>query len=385
MNIVAIAGSTVPSDTANSLQVMKACNALIQLGHRLTLLVPGDLQPANINRKSQTLAPHASAGVIDLKAHYGLQTDFPIEWLSSSSRRRFTWDSVRRARALNADLIYTWFPQSAVFGLLYKLPVIFEIHIQPTGFVGPLWHQAFAKLPGRKRLVSITRALVDLLDRDFHLHFPSNKTVIAPNGVELERFAALPDPVTARRKLGFREAPTVMCTGHLYAGRGAELFLSLAKSLPEAHFVWVGGRPEDIEIWKHRVESDNVTFTGFVPNQELPLYQAAADILLMPYSRSIMGSSGSADSAAVASPMKMFEYMAAGRAILSADLPVIREVLNEKSAVFCEPDDSDAWRGEIKALLGDEPRRIQLGNQARRDVDGYTWVARAKRIMNNFP
>src|SRR5215216_6059407 len=168
MNIVAIAGSTIPSDTANSLQVMKACQALVQIGHRVTLLVPG--------------ATNAKTSSVDLQKHYGLQRDFPIEWLSSSSRRKFTWDSVRRARTLNADLIYTWFPQSAVFGLLNKLPVIFEIHIQPTGVFGPLWHQAFAKLPGSKRLVSITRALVDVLEHDFHLHFPPEEMVIAPNG-----------------------------------------------------------------------------------------------------------------------------------------------------------------------------------------------------------
>ena len=368
MNIVAIAGSTIPSDTANSLQVMKACQALVQIGHQVTLLVPGS------KNKS-----------VDLKKHYGLQEDFPIEWLSSSSRRMFTWNSVRRAGALNADLLYSWFPQSAVFGLVRKLPVIFEIHIQPTGLFGPLWHRAFANLGGRKRLVSITRALVELLERDFHIRFPSEEVVIAPNGVDLERFTSLPDPVTARHQIGFRETPTVMCTGHLYAGRGAELFLSLAKSFPQAHFVWVGGRPEDIKTWKQKAESENITFTGFIPNQELPLYQAAADILLMPYSRSIMGSSGSADSAAVASPMKMFEYMAAGRAIVSADLPVIREVLNEKNAVFCEPDEVENWRLEIKSLFENEARRDELGNQARRDVEGYTWIARAKRIMNNFP
>src|SRR4030095_4341321 len=141
-----------------------------------------------------------------------------------------------------------------------------------------------------------------------------------------------------------------MCTGHLYAGRGADLFLALAKSIPQAHFVWVGGRPEDVVTWKQRTENiSNLTFTGFIPNQDLPLYQSAADILLMPYSRSILGSSGTADSASVASPMKMFEYMAAGRAILSAELPVIREVLNEKSAVFCEPEDVGAWSGKIEA------------------------------------
>lgn len=368
MKIVAIAGSTIPSDTANSLQVMKACQALVQIGHEVILLVPG-------SRNSS----------IDLRQHYGLQTELPIEWLSSSSRRKFTWDAVWRARALKADVVYSWFPQSATFALLGNLPVVFEIHIQPTGFFGPLWHRVFASLHGHKRLVSITRALVNILERDFWMRLPREEVIIAPNGVDLERFTSLPDPATARGQIGLRQAPTVMCTGHLYAGRGADLFLALAKSFPQAQFVWVGGRPEDIKTWKQRAESGNVVFTGFIPNQTLPLYQAAADILLMPYSRSIMGSSGSADSAAVASPMKMFEYMAAGRAIVSSDLPVIREILNETNAAFCEPDEVGDWRLVIEALLADEDRRNRLGRQAQKDVQGYTWIARAQRIMNGFP
>jgi glycosyltransferase involved in cell wall biosynthesis len=371
MNIVAIAGSTIPSDTANSLQVMKACQALVQIGHDVTLLVPG-LQNTSI----------------DLQQHYGLQTEFPIEWLSSSSRRRFTWDAVRRARGLGAELVYSWFPQSAVFGLLRGMPVIFEIHIQPTGTFGPVWHRAFAMLGGRKRLVAITRSLVELLERDFNLRFRPEEVVIAPNGVDLERFASLSDPVSARSQTGLREAPTVMCTGHLYAGRGADLFLALARTIADAHFVWVGGRPEDIEFWRKRADKNkifNVTFAGFIPNRDLPIYQAAADILVMPYSSSIMGSSGTADSAGVASPMKMFEYMATGRAIASAYLPVIREVLNENNAVFCKPDDIHSWKSALERLLNDESLRNQLGNQARRDVEGYTWVARAHRIMDRFP
>jgi glycosyltransferase involved in cell wall biosynthesis len=372
MKIIAIAGSTIPSDTANSIQVMKACNALVQIGHDVTLLVPG-------NRTSEN---------VDLKSHYGLQTDFPIEWLSSSSRRMFTWAAVRRARRLKADVVYTWFPQSAVFSLLHRLPTIFEIHIQPTGFFGPIWHRLFATLGRRKRLVSITHALVELLERDFGLHFPEEKVVIAPNGVELERFASLPDSVTARSQLNLREAPTVMCTGHLYAGRGAELFVALARAIPDAHFVWVGGRTEDIDFWRQRVDTNkiyNVTFVGFIPNGSLPMYQAAADILLMPYSSSIMGSSGTADSAAVASPMKMFEYMATGRAIASSYLPVIREVLNEKNAVFCKPDDIHSWKFALERLLQDKKLREELGQQAKQDAEGYTWVARAQRIMNRFP
>jgi glycosyltransferase involved in cell wall biosynthesis len=370
MNIVAIAGSTIPSDTANSIQVMKACQALAQLHHHITLILPG--------------TPNIS---VNLKSHYGLQNDFPIEWLTSSSRRMFTWQSVQRARALKPDILYTWFPQSAVFGLLYKIPAIFEIHIQPTGFFGPMWHRLFANLRGRKRFVSITRALVDLLVRDYNMQLKPGDIVIAPNGVDLERFASLPDPVTARRQKDLPPAPTVMCTGHLYAGRGADLFLALAKSVPHAHFVWVGGRPEDVEQWKQRAKTEqipNITFTGFIPNRELPLYQAAADVLLMPYSRSIMGSSGTADSASVASPMKMFEYMAAGRAIVTSDLPVIREVLDENNAVFCEPDKLENWRIEIEALLGDQARRNELGKQAIEDVESHTWLARAEKILDGF-
>jgi glycosyltransferase involved in cell wall biosynthesis len=112
------------------------------------------------------------------------------------------------------------------------------------------------------------------------------------------------------------------------------------------------------------------------------LYQAAADLLLMPYSRSISASSGQ-DIAEVINPMKMFEYMASGRAILSADLPSIREVLNEGNAVLCEPGNFSKWKLEIEALLADEARRLALGAQAQKDAAQFTWVKREERILRS--
>ena len=371
MKIIAIAGSHIPSDTANSIQVMKACSALVQLGHDLTLIVPDfDPRPSNF----------------DLQAHYGLPDIFPMEWLRSTNRRLFTWQSVRRALALHPDLLYVWMPQSAVFGLLANKPVIFEAHLQPTGMFGPLWHRAFARLRGCKRLACITKALHTTLERDHGMRLRTDEVVIAPNGVELERFASLLDPESARHSLGMPEAPTVLCAGHLYQGRGADLFLQLAGTLPDAQFVWVGGRQEDVEEWKQKAMGlSNVTFIGFVPNTELPRYLAAADVLLMPYARSILGSSGDASSAAVASPMKMFEYMAASRAILTSDLPVIREVLDDSSAAFAPPEDSSVWATTLKRMLSDTALRARLASNARREVEKYTWIARAQRIMQGFP
>jgi glycosyltransferase involved in cell wall biosynthesis len=123
--------------------------------------------------------------------------------------------------------------------------------------------------------------------------------------------------------------------------------------------------------------------TGFVKHEVIPLYQAASDILLMPYGRSISASSGQ-DIAEVINPMKMFEYMASGRAIVSADLPSIREVLNDGNSALCEPGEVGVWKLEIESLLADEPRRLALGSQARKDVKQLTWVKREERVLNLF-
>ena len=80
--------------------------------------------------------------------------------------------------------------------------------------------------------------------------------------------------------------------------------------------------------------------------------------------------------------------MAAGRGIISADLPSIREVLNEGNAVLVEPVEEGnrelgigGWKAAIESLLADESRRLALGAQARKDVEQLTWVKREERVM----
>jgi glycosyltransferase involved in cell wall biosynthesis len=228
-----------------------------------------------------------------------------------------------------------------------------------------------------------TSALRNALERSTNLQFRDEAILLAPNGVELEKYDGLPNPVEARRQLNLPEGLTVGFTGHIYPGRGADLLFALAKEMPQVNFLWVGGTPELVAHWRgelQRAKMTNVTMTGFVKHESIPLYQAAADILLMPYSRSIEASSGQ-DIAEVINPMKMFEYMAAGRAIVSADLTSIREVLNEGCAVFCEPGEIGDWRLEIEALLADEPRRLALGSQVRKDVSRLTWVMWDEMVM----
>jgi glycosyltransferase involved in cell wall biosynthesis len=123
--------------------------------------------------------------------------------------------------------------------------------------------------------------------------------------------------------------------------------------------------------------------TGFVPNAELPLYQAACDALLLPYQRRVAASSGG-DIAAYLSPMKLFEYLACGRAILASDLPVLGEVLNPANALILPGEDAQAWAQALLDLRADPVRRQALGEQARRDASAYTWERRAAGILDGI-
>jgi len=373
MKIAALSTAQIPSQTANSIQVMKVCQALVQLGHPVCLLVPGQ----------------ATAEWDALAELYGLSAPFEIEWLGGSPRWKrndFAWLAARRARAWGADLVYTWAIQSAVLALPGGRPVIYEGHDLPTGRLGPHWLRAFLRLPGRKRLVLITRALRRALEQRYGRLLPDGQVVIGPNGVDLERYQGLPGASKARRWLNLPEGLTVGCTGHLYAGRGGELFLGLAGRFPNPRFLWVGGREEDVAAYRGKAAEaglENVTFSGFIPNARLPLYQAAADILLMPYERAIAGSSGG-NSADICSPMKLFDYIGAGRAILSSDLPVIHEVLDETSAVFATPEDLEAWTAALARLAGDEALRTRVSARAADLAVEYSWVERQRKCLQGL-
>jgi glycosyltransferase involved in cell wall biosynthesis len=377
MKIALITNSRIPSLTANSIQAMKVAQALMQLNHDVKMLAPKETEPVT----------HAS-----LLTHYGLKLAPEIEFLPSIKnlkRLDFIFHAQNAAKKFGADLIYTWLPQSAVLGLWSGYPVVLEMHADNSGLLGAWWLGQFWKAKGKKLMTVTTSALKNALENSTKLKLSNEAVLIAPNGVELERYVNLPSPSEARNQLNLKQGLTVGFTGHIYKGRGADLLFELAKQMSQVNFLWVGGTPELVTFWQnklHEANIKNVTMTGFVKHDVIHLYQAASDILLMPYSSSISASSGQ-DIAEVINPMKMFEYMASGRAIVSADLPSIREVLNEGNSVLIRELGSGRigdWRLEIEKLLADESLRKKLGSVARKDVENFSWVKREKRILSLY-
>ena len=384
MRIFCISASKVPSTTANSIQVMKACQALAQLGHEVRLSVPFLDQDGGGGKGRK--AP----GWEQIASFYGLQTPFEVAWIPAKRHWRrydFALKAVFRCLRWKADLLYVWPLQAALLGLGLGMPVALELHGPPEGKIGPALFWLMRRLPGRKRWLPISQGLVDMLERADHLPFREGEVVIAPNGVDLERYQDLPEPGVARSRLGLPECFTAGYTGHLYSGRGMGVLEELAREFHKVQFLWVGGREADVQAWKERFEKEqirNVILAGFIENQRLPLYQAAAEVLLMPYERVITGSSGG-NSAEYASPMKMFEYMACERAIISSDLPVIREVMNDKNCLLCPQEDVESWIKALEELIQKPELRVTLGKQARKDVLAYSWRERAQKALKGFP
>jgi glycosyltransferase involved in cell wall biosynthesis len=353
---------------------MKVCNAFCELGHQVSLLVPGPKPQPSWN---------------DLKSLYGIHHEFPIRWLKSHKLLRrydFAIKAVSAGRNLKADLFYTWPLQAAALASKMNLPTLLEMHDRPRGRVGPYLFQWYLSGRGAVRLLPITNALRNWLKEFCGKDLDEPFAIIAPMGVDIKRYENLPNASDARQQLGLAEGFTAGYTGHLYPGRGLDLLLQLAIKNPDVRFLWVGGEKEAIEYWRQRVEVErvqNLNIRGFVKNEELPLYQAACDVLMMPYESRVSVSSGG-DTAHFASPMKAFEYLAAGRIILSSDLSVLLEVLNSSNSVILPMDDVEAWDHALKDILQQPGRWSSLAEAAKKDAYNFDWLVRAERSIQGL-
>jgi len=370
MKIGCITTSIIPSKTANSIQAVKVCHALKQCGQDVHLWVP-EFQQADWQ---------------EIASIYGISERFDITWIPFDPRLKqydFSYRAVEHAIDWGADVIYTWAMQAAFFGNIRRKPIAIELHDFPMGFMGRKLFRMLMRLPSEKLFMTTTRALAEGIEQKYQITFNPDDLQIAPNGTDPERYEGLPAPAISRKKLGLPSGFTVGYTGHFYPGRGMDLLIAIAKALPKINFLWVGGMEKHITPWKELLVTQgikNVTITGFIPNSQLPQYQAAADLLVMPYAQKIEGSSGG-NIAPVINPMKMFDYLSAGRPIIASNLPVFHEVLNPKLAVFCDPYDADQWVSAINKLSKGRFLRQTMREAALETAKQYSWQNRASRSI----
>lgn len=190
---------------------------------------------------------------------------------------------------------------------------------------------------------------------------------VIPNGVD--RPGQLPDKpwVEARRH--------VIYAGSFFPWKGAAELVHASASLPGYRITLVGGDEARIVELGSSVSSEGaqVLFAGHLPHAQVMSRLAAACIAVLP-NRDDTDSS-------FTSPIKLFEYMAAGCAIVASDLPALREILTEEEAIWVRPGDPDALAAGIRCLGEDALLASRLGQRVRDKSTRYTWDARADRLI----
>ena len=365
MNILYLSSSTVPSRAANSVQVVKMCDAMVRAGHAVRLFCR---------------SPEAGAAELDrVRAQYGIGTELQLEPVRQPKgrflgRALYARRVAKRAapHLADTDLLYARDIYSLVALRNCGRPLIYEAHMPPANAFKRALQRRLFRRPDFLRLVTVSERLADYYRRMFpELH--DKGVVVAPNGADTPASPAARADEEPRRSVGY--------VGQLHAHKGPALLLELARALPEVDFHVVGGAEADIRRWS-ALAPDNISFHGHVAQGELPAWYRSFKVVLAPYRRAD-SSARLHDDTEWGSPLKIFEYMAHGCCIVASDLPVIRELVGDnEAAALCGEDEPGEWAAKVTQLLQEPQRRAQLSAAAQRRFQAnYTREARVQLVL----
>ena len=207
------------------------------------------------------------------------------------------------------------------------------------------------------------------------------RIVVIPNGINSERFGTHIDVTEAKRALGLQDALVLGFTGFVRDWHGLDKVVDMIAGDPPRtgrHLLVVGDGPARAALEKQAKDlniSERVTFTGVIGRDDVARYVAAFDIALQPAV------------VAYASPLKLFEYLALGKAIVAPDQPNIAEILTDNSnALLFDPKDVNGLSAALDQLCADPALRQRIAGKARDTIDeqGLTWRENAQRSVDLF-
>jgi glycosyltransferase involved in cell wall biosynthesis len=367
--------SSVPSRQANSISMMNTCSQMAHFGSDVDLILP---------RAKRGLSEKILEGK-SIWEFYGVAKKFSITLLPRPffflhpKSIGYTLLAVSYAAHKGYSVICARHLSLAYLGALYGKISIFESHDYLSALESPLfgkWIKRMRKNPSSLGVIVTTHSAAKAYEEK---GIPPERMLVAPNGVNLERFVDSDGNEGLKKSLGLPlDRPVVGFSGHLYEGRGVEELLLCAQMLEKAYFLIVGGEPGDIQrcrAFAQQLGLSNVEFAGFVSQPRLGRYLLASDVLVMPYTKKTV-------TYQCMSPMKMFDYLACGRPIVATDFPVVREVLSQgRNAILVKEGSAKALAVGLRWLFDHPEEGRRLAGAAKRDAEKYSWKNRVRRIL----
>jgi glycosyltransferase involved in cell wall biosynthesis len=365
MKIYYIANARMPNEKAHGIQIAKMCEAFVALDVSLELVV-------------------SSRGSGSLSEAYGLTRDIPLQRLPVLDLQFFGPVGYRLTafQFVCGALFFLWWK---VF--LRERFIVYTVDMDPFSYAPLVWipRPVFAEMHGVKKpsvlvrnffkragIIATNNLIGEELARAFNI--PPARICIEPNGVDESLLQDTPPKEEARRSLGLPpDEPFALYVGRFYAWKGLEI-LADAANYSHLPIYLVGGTREEYERVTKR-SGENLHFAGAMPVMEVPLWLAAADVVL------VLGTAQNEDSYRHTSPMKIFEYLAAGRPVVASRTPANSSIIGEDAAFWYEPDDAHSlvqWIREAYASP-EAPAKVAAGNAL---AATHTWRQRARRILS---
>ena len=293
---------------------------------------------------------------------------------------------VRAAKRFRPDVIYERYNLYFISGILAKrrlrVPLLLEVnaplYAERSRYGGlaikrlARWTERFA-WRGADKVFAVTGVLARCIEAEGVV--PGN-IVVTPNGINARRFSGALSREAAKAKLGLAEKVVLGFVGFMREWHRLDKVVELlvGDAASNLHFVVVGEGPaREALIARARAEGveARITVAGNVEREHVADFVSAFDIALQPHV------------VPYASPLKLFEYMACGCAIVAPDTENIREILTDQTdACLFDVNDAQAFARAAKRLIDDAGLRTALGvgaraTLARRDL---TWAHNAATV-----
>jgi glycosyltransferase involved in cell wall biosynthesis len=356
---------------------IELAKGLQAIGHQATVYLPSFL--------------HVDNGNVELVQYPALRARIlrPI-----SAYLSMNWKLWRRSRAARPDLVYSRTSRNILTGLVARgigARFIFEVNGDAFGEQG--WSQGVMRALSilladwincrlAHRIIAVTSGLAEMVQRRYGV--PAAKIRVVGSGSDLDEIRPL-DPRASRESLAIDpESPTIVFLGVLYEHQGVQVLLDsmprVRSEVPQVRLLIVGDGPMMGRLRAHAETLDlgeSVVFAGSVPYGRVKHYLGAATCCVAPFL------TGRGET----SPLKLFDYMAAGRPVVASEIPSIRNILEASEAVIAVPPENPSRLAvEILRLLRDPALCESLGEAGRAYVEQHDgWPKIAERVISACP
>ena len=280
--------------------------------------------------------------------------------LAHRAGRRLQEDVVMVRHLKLASLLLVRFPRTR---LVYEAHEVFA-DTAPSGKTEERRREETFVISRATAVIANSSATAERLTE---LYRPARAVVVIPNGVDWPEIVPEKDWANPGRH--------IIYTGSLFAWKGVADLVQAAAALSGCRIELVGGDRMQVTqmAGSAPTKGAELVFHAQIPH-------AAVQQRLMNSCIAVLPNRADTDSA-FTSPIKLFEYMAAGCAIVASDLPAIREILSADEAAWARPGDPAGLAKAIESLVSNPAKASEMAHRVRDKARQFSWGARAKRLV----